>query len=173
MVFELLSLSIFDFLKANKFTPFNISQIRALSRQLIQSVAFIHDELNLIHTDLKPENIMFVSEEYRKASHVVSLASNRHIQFSHDIKRKQKGLLSSSNSELSTAAVLDTRIKLIDFGSAIFEKDHHSSVVCTRHYRAPEIILGIPWSYPCDIWSIGCILIEFFTGIAVFQTHEK
>jgi dual-specificity kinase len=86
---------------------------------------------------------------------------------------QQKGLLNSSNSALSTAAVLDTRIKLIDFGSAIFEKDHHSSVVCTRHYRAPEIILGIPWSYPCDIWSIGCIMIEFFTGIAVFQTHEK
>lgn len=33
-------------------------------------------------------------------------------------------------------------IRLIDFGSATFEDEYHSNVVCTRHYRAPEIILG-------------------------------
>ena len=43
----------------------------------------------------------------------------------------------------------------------------------TRHYRAPEIIFGSGWSYPCDIWSIGCILVEFFTGDALFQTHDN
>jgi dual-specificity kinase len=64
-------------------------------------------------------------------------------------------------------------IRLIDFGSATFEKDYHSAVVSTRHYRAPEIILGIGWSYPCDLWSIGCILVEFFTGDALFQTHDN
>lgn len=55
-------------------------------------------------------------------------------------------------------------IKLIDFGSAIFEDQHHSSIVSTRHYRAPEVILGLGWSFPVDIWSIGCILIELATG---------
>jgi len=68
---------------------------------------------------------------------------------------------------------LDTEIRLIDFGSATFQDEYHSSVVSTRHYRAPEIILGLGWSYPCDIWSIGCILIEFFTGDALFQTHDN
>ena len=33
-------------------------------------------------------------------------------------------------------------IKLIDFGSTAFENQDHSSIVSTRHYRAPEIILG-------------------------------
>ena len=32
---------------------------------------------------------------------------------------------------------------------------------------------GLGWSYPCDVWSIGCILVEFFTGEALFQTHEN
>lgn len=64
-------------------------------------------------------------------------------------------------------------LRLIDFGSATFEPDYHASVVSTRHYRAPEIILGTGWSYPCDAWSIGCILIEFYTGEALFQTHEN
>ena len=54
----------------------------------------------------------------------------------------------------------DTRVKLIDFGSATFEWEHHSSVVSTRHYRAPEVILELGWSHPCDVWSIGCIIFE-------------
>jgi dual-specificity kinase len=33
-------------------------------------------------------------------------------------------------------------IKLIDFGSTAFDNQNHSSVVSTRHYRAPEVILG-------------------------------
>jgi dual-specificity kinase len=80
---------------------------------------------------------------------------------------------------------------LIDFGSATFEEEYHSSVVSTRHYRGPEIILGktfeydsskkvaellysgLGWSYPCDAFSLGCILVEFYTGIALFQTHDN
>lgn len=35
-----------------------------------------------------------------------------------------------------------TDVKLIDFGSATFDHEHHSTIVSTRHYRAPEVILG-------------------------------
>lgn len=33
-------------------------------------------------------------------------------------------------------------LKIIDFGSATFENDYHSSLINTRQYRAPEVILG-------------------------------
>jgi len=36
-----------------------------------------------------------------------------------------------------------TDIRLIDFGSATFDDEHHSAVVSTRHYRAPEVLLGL------------------------------
>ncbi|CAI5504502.1 unnamed protein product [Closterium sp. Naga37s-1] len=39
--------------------------------------------------------------------------------------------------------------------------------------QAPEVILGTGWSYPCDIWSAGCIIVELVTGEALFQTHEN
>lgn len=38
--------------------------------------------------------------------------------------------------------IKDTEVRLIDFGSATFDDEHHSTVVSTRHYRAPEVILG-------------------------------
>lgn len=33
-------------------------------------------------------------------------------------------------------------VKIVDFGNATYEHEHHTSVVSTRHYRAPEVILG-------------------------------
>lgn len=66
-----------------------------------------------------------------------------------------------------------SEIKVIDFGSATFEDQYHSSIVSTRHYRAPEVILGLGWSFACDMWSVGCIMVELLAGDALFQTHEN
>lgn len=84
-------------------------------------------------------------------------------------------------------------IKIVDFGNATFEHEHHTSVVSTRHYRAPEVILGkmlhtcitvqprrlgtelswpssdLGWDHSCDVWSVGCILIEYYLGSTLFQ----
>lgn len=112
----------------------------------------------MIHTDLKPENILLCDNAYQTFTY------NRKIPSSSQTVCRQAG---------QRRVLLDTEIRLIDFGSATFQDEYHSSVVSTRHYRAPEIILGLGWSYPCDIWSIGCILVEFFTGDALFQTHDN
>ncbi|TIA90689.1 hypothetical protein E3P99_01439 [Wallemia hederae] len=146
IVSDLLSESVYDFLKSNKFTPFPALHIQQMSYQLLRSVAYLH-RLKLVHTDLKPENILLVSNKAR-----MELATDR---------RPQRKVLDS------------TDIRLIDFGSATFESEYHSSVVSTRHYRAPEIILSLGWSYPCDVFSLGCIMIELMTGEALFQTHDN
>ena len=62
MVFELLAVSVFDFLKSNGFQSFPYATIQRFARQLLESVAFLHG-LTLVHTDLKPENIMLVRDE--------------------------------------------------------------------------------------------------------------
>ncbi|KAI0424547.1 kinase-like domain-containing protein [Xylaria sp. FL1042] len=157
IVMDLLGSSVFDFLKGNNFVPFPNSQIQSFARQLLTSVAFLHD-LNLIHTDLKPENILLCDSAYQTFTY------NRRIPSSTNGTNRQA---------TQRKVLLDTEIRLIDFGSATFDDEYHSSVVSTRHYRAPEIILGLGWSFPCDIWSIGCILVEFFTGDALFQTHDN
>ena len=117
----------------------------------------LHD-LNLIHTDLKPENILLVQNAYQTFTY------NKQIPTSSTTNQR---------NARQRRVLLDTEIRLIDFGSATFDDEYHSSVVSTRHYRAPEIILNLGWSYPCDIWSIGCILVEFYTGDALFQTHDN
>jgi serine/threonine protein kinase len=58
---------------------------------------------------------------------------------------------------------------VIDLGSSCFITDHLSSYVQSRSYRAPEVILGLPYGQKIDIWSLGCILAELATGYVLFQ----
>lgn len=129
----------------------------SINRSTANKNTVLHD-LNLIHTDLKPENILLVRNEYQTFTYNRTIPSSS---------------TTTSRSARHRKVLLDPEIRLIDFGSATFNDEYHSSVVSTRHYRAPEIILNLGWSFPCDIWSIGCILVEFFTGDALFQTHDN
>eukprot|EP00095_Tigriopus_kingsejongensis_P001861 maker-scaffold565_size135592-snap-gene-0.20 protein:Tk01861 transcript:maker-scaffold565_size135592-snap-gene-0.20-mRNA-1 annotation:"serine threonine-protein kinase doa" len=146
LVFELLGLSVFDFLKENNYHPYELDQVRHIAYQLCYSVKFLHD-CRLTHTDLKPENVLFVCSDWE----VVYNPKKRR-----DVRR-----------------VKNTEIRLIDFGSATFDWEHHSKVVSTRHYRAPEVILELGWTQQCDIWSIGCIMFELYLGFTLFQTHDN
>lgn len=47
---------------------------------------------------------------------------------------------------------------LCDFGSAVPGDVEHSEDVQPDVYRAPEVILEAPWSYPIDIWNAGCMV---------------
>jgi len=64
-------------------------------------------------------------------------------------------------------------VVLIDFGGSTWEHEHHSSVVCTRQYRPPEVTLGCGWDESVDLWSMGCILAELWTGGVLFSTHDE
>ncbi|KAK7330564.1 hypothetical protein VNO77_24759 [Canavalia gladiata] len=152
IVFEKLGPSLYDFLRKNNYRSFPIDLVREIGRQLLECVAFMHD-LRMIHTDLKPENILLVSPEYAKVPDYKSSSRSPSSYF----KRVPKS----------------SAIKVIDFGSTTYEREDQNYIVSTRHYRAPEVILGLGWSYQCDIWSVGCILVELCTGEALFQTHEN
>jgi serine/threonine-protein kinase PRP4 len=38
----------------------------------------------------------------------------------------------------------------------------------SRFYRPPEVVLGLEYSFPMDLWAIGCCLFELFTGKITF-----
>lgn len=142
----MLGLSVFEFLKENHYQPYSIDQVRHMAFQLCKSVKFLHDN-RLTHTDLKPENILFSNSD---SDTIYDTTANKGY---HQIRCPD--------------------IRLIDFGSATFDYEHHSTIVSTRHYRAPEVILELGWSHPCDVWSVGCIIFELYTGYTLFQTHDN
>ncbi|CAM9138726.1 unnamed protein product [Sphacelaria rigidula] len=144
LVFECLGFSLYDYLKKNNYRGFPMNVLRPIAQELLQAIEFLHS-IKLIHTDLKPENILMRDWEER----VVTLDSG------------------------TIRVPASPHIKVIDFGGATYEHDSHASVVNTRQYRAPEVILGLRWLYPSDLWSVGCIIAELFLGDLLFATHNN
>ncbi|XP_034902675.1 uncharacterized protein [Populus alba] len=60
-------------------------------------------------------------------------------------------------------------LKLCDFGNAMFSgKNEITPYLVSRFYRAPEIILGLSYDHPMDMWSVGCCLYELYSGKVLF-----
>jgi len=144
LVFPLLGRSVYSFMVQSGYKPFRAEHAIDLLWQIVRGVAAIHS-MDIIMTDLKPENIVLVDDAVDDAM---------------------------ADSHLF-AAPKSTEIRLIDFGSAVIHKKgaRHSHLIQTRHYRAPEAIFSMEWSFSADVWSIGCILVELVFGRMLFNTH--
>ncbi|TDL18893.1 kinase-like protein [Rickenella mellea] len=67
-----------------------------------------------------------------------------------------------------------TVIKLCDLGSASDASENEiTPYLVSRFYRAPEIILGVPYDSSLDMWSIGCTLYELYTGKILFPGRSN
>uniref|UniRef100_A0A2M4A674 Serine/threonine-protein kinase PRP4 homolog n=1 Tax=Anopheles triannulatus TaxID=58253 RepID=A0A2M4A674_9DIPT len=65
-------------------------------------------------------------------------------------------------------------LKLCDFGSASSITDNEiTPYLVSRFYRAPEIILGLPYDYGIDMWSAGCSIYELYTGKILFSGQSN
>lgn len=144
VAFELLGKSVSQFQAENGFHPFPMNQVRKISFQLISAVGFLHDR-QLAHTDIKPDNIMFVNANYTTYE---------------------------DSSGKSIRRINNSDIRLIDFGLVGRADKLQFALVTADFYRAPEVILELGWTQPCDIWSIGCIMFELVKGQLMFAQHD-
>lgn len=171
-VFPLFGRSVYGFLSDNRFVPFALAHVKQFAWQIIAAMKFMHD-CKIIFTDLKPENLVFEGTK-RISRSISSVLPSLPYAFNFWKMRMLKAGYTENNINwIKIQIPIDTRLKVIDFGSALFEAKWHNHLVQTRHYRAPEVVLGMRWKYPIDIWSIGCIMLEFIYGRMVFNTHDS
>ena len=168
MVFEALGKSLYDYVKMNHYKPLPLRCVQTFSEQLLQSIAFLHS-MKLVHTDLKPENVLLMPTSFRKVTAATMKRDRRRVlePFEKTIKCQCAGGVLSVPSLRLTICCCSP---VIDFGGATFESDHHSTIVNTRQYRAPEVILQLGWGPPSDIWSAACIIMELYVGELLFST---
>uniref|UniRef100_A0A093XYW6 Dual specificity protein kinase pom1 n=1 Tax=Talaromyces marneffei PM1 TaxID=1077442 RepID=A0A093XYW6_TALMA len=66
-----------------------------------------------------------------------------------------------------------SEIKTIDFGSSCFDHEKVYTYIQSRFYRSPEVILGMSYGMAIDMWSLGCILAELYTGYPIFPGENE
>ncbi|KAF8589751.1 kinase-like protein [Ramaria rubella] len=67
-----------------------------------------------------------------------------------------------------------TVLKVCDLGSASDVSENEiTPYLVSRFYRAPEIIMGLPYDASLDVWSIGCTLYELYTGKILFPGRSN
>lgn len=129
IVFELLFHNLYDLLLITQCQGVSLNLVRKFGRQILSTLSALR-EFNVIHCDLKPENVLM------KVRH-------------------------------------RSQIKVIDFGSACFNDQPAYTYIQSRFYRAPEVLLGLDYSYPIDMWSLGCMLLEMHTGKPLFPGRDE
>ena len=107
----------------------NLTLIKAFTRQILCALNSMKRR-NIIHCDIKPENILLVSPE-------------------------------------------STAIKVIDLGTACYATNTVWTYIQSRYYRAPEVILGIPYTPAIDMWSLGCVVYELYKGSPIFAGENE
>lgn len=126
---ELLSINLYELIKANGFVGFTTGLIRRFTSQMLQSLSLMRHH-RIVHCDLKPENVLL----------------------RHPAK---------------------SAIKVIDFGSSCFEHEKIYTYIQSRFYRSPEVILGMNYHMAIDMWSLGCIMAELYTGFPIFPGENE
>lgn len=130
MVFENLSMNLREVLKKfGRDVGLNLRAIRAYAQQIFLGLSLLR-KCNILHADLKPDNLLV---------------------------NEQRNLL-----------------KVCDLGSASPATENEiTPYLVSRFYRAPEIMLGIPYDHAIDVWSIGCTLFELYTGKILFTGRNN
>jgi serine/threonine-protein kinase SRPK3 len=67
---------------------------------------------------------------------------------------------------------MDFNIKICDMGNACYVDNHYSSVIQTREYRGPEVMLDGEYDESADLWSLACMVFELVTGDYLFDPRK-
>ncbi|KGO42280.1 hypothetical protein PEX2_079290 [Penicillium expansum] len=131
-------------------------------RQIFLALDYIHNTCQLVHTDIKSDNILQELEE------VSILDKLTDAEIAHPSARKSVNNMPIYASRRFKLPQKFGRAILSDFGSAVRgdEKRNHDAQPAV--YRSPEVMLRTGWSYPIDIWNVGTMVWDLFEGKHMF-----
>lgn len=151
LVFDYMPHTLYSRLKDEE-NPLSRQQIQSYTQMLLRGLAYLHDELKIMHR-VRP---------------LVKISRHFHlIRFSQDIK--------PANLLINEHDVL----KIADFGLArLYNPEEsrkcYSPQVATRWYRAPEILWGTQiYGSSIDMWAVGCVFAEMLRGVPLFAVRVK
>jgi len=184
MVFEIMDGSIYDnFIKPNKKENLmnNIgNNIKAklsfqdsviIVHQTLKALSLLIKQMKMMHTDIKPENILFKYEKSKYDNLIKKTNSKEFIAFYKKNTKKYNKLATKikkmAKDSKSCENSIINKVVLSDFGNCRDISSNYDNIQ-TRYYKAPEVILLSNFDHRVDVWSIGCLLYEIIFNEVLF-----
>lgn len=247
MVFEVLGCNLLKPIIKYNYKGLPPSFVKLVTKQVLLGLDYLHTECSIIHTDIKPENILFcVSDEHVKSlarnrvssksavcnapsslsksgggpmtknqkkrlkkklkkhqelmvkeesmisdvdavtteTDSVSMAIDNHLILPESVEEEEimeteETDQSTTNGSSASSSCTDSfdllgpvSVKIADLGNACWINHHFTDDIQTRQYRSLEVIVGIEYGPPADIWSLACMTFELLTGDFLFEPHS-
>ncbi|KAJ7666227.1 kinase-like protein [Mycena polygramma] len=132
LVLELLGISILDVYRSFG-GSLPLLLVQRAAKHILRALQYIH-ECDVIHTDIKGDNILMTGLEFAEAQ---------------------------SSINVEPEDLLRATYKLTDFGSANKMSRQWAAVIQPVALRSPEVLIDAPWDTKTDIWNFGCLMYEF------------
>ncbi|KAK1827511.1 CMGC protein kinase [Podospora conica] len=152
---------------------FTTAQIKRGIRDVLLALDVLHVQCNIIHSDIKEANIFagFPNKKACKAFVKAELASpskwKKVGQASFPVYQTRKFDV-APDPRKTYPAVLGDLLCSLDANNLVDTED-----IQPMCFRAPEVNLGIPWSYPIDIWNLGVLVALLVDRHFLFDTCRE
>ncbi|XP_013875322.1 SRSF protein kinase 3 [Austrofundulus limnaeus] len=138
--------------------------VKQILTQVLQGLDYLHRQCKIIHTDIKPENILLCEEQQ-----ALQLPAGGSSSFSSPAGKEASNKMEQFNSP----SFKDVTVKIADLGSSCWVYKHFCEEIQTRQYRSLEVLLGSDYGPPADIWSVACMAFELVTGDSLFHPEAS
>ena len=195
MVFEVLGHNLLKFIIGSNYQGIPMHNVKLIMKQVLEGLDYLHDSCGIIHTDIKPENVLVCVEEgrIRRMAGVAMwkylhgelpswCVANAPKQFERvrgpflvDLYPTQSKVAAKPLKHQLDPTIEDCpylEVKIADLGNACWVHHHFTEDIQTRQYRSLEVLLGAGYGTPADIWSCACMAFELATGDYLFEPHH-
>ncbi|KAF5656260.1 CMGC SRPK kinase [Fusarium circinatum] len=130
--------------------------LKILLQMILLALDYLHTECQVIHADLKPDNIMIRIEDPKM------FEKDAIEEYNNPLPEKQLDdrTIYLSRNNFGPLTRPTGIIQLVDFDLSVRSSPGklHYGAIQGEQYRAPEVILNSGFSYSTDIWSLGVML---------------
>ncbi|XP_016364530.1 SRSF protein kinase 3-like [Sinocyclocheilus rhinocerous] len=140
----------------------SLTCVKHVITQVLEGLEYLHSHCKIIHTDIKPENIMLCLTSQSSSR----LPGGAKQTYTSAIKTT---ILQDPEAAAKPGNLDNITVKIADLGSSCWVYKHFCQEIQTRQYRSLEVLLGSEYGPPADIWSVACLAFELVTGDSLFE----